>query len=169
MTCWARAGIGKRKPFRRNARSARAFRFLGRADLCDRHLTMSRSRDPLSKRELPEITMLDFPERLGQAIEEIERNLGLDYGLLLKLKVISQARTGERKTDKGIFGIRKGSGSLSYLIMNERETRFRLHEKGNEDWDITWIPKSVRDDLYTLYQRKQDGELIFSRDMRRTL
>lgn len=139
------------------------FRFLGRHDLCDRHLTMTKSRDPISVRRIPEIELNDFPIKYAKAIERLEGRYGWEMALALKLKTVSQMRTGNRKKETGIMGIRVGSGSQSYFVANGPDD-ISLHvlEKQREEWDITWIPGPIRQDLWDLYQKREPGDPLFS-------
>lgn len=137
------------------------FRYLGRHDLCDRHLTMTKSRDPKRVRRIPQISMTDFPRKLVECFDLMYRELGDEVETALMFKLVSQMRTG--KGDKGLMGIRVGSNGESYLIMSSPdEYRCSVLEKMNEQWDITWIPRDVRERLYKVYLERDESEKLFS-------
>jgi hypothetical protein len=138
------------------------FRFLGRRDLCDRYLTMTTSRDPVQIKRIPEIEMRDFPTHLASAIEEINVTKP-QIGLAVMLKLAGQLRTGVRAEGRGLMGIRVGSGHPSYIIMNgPDDVRIHVVEKMREEWDISWIPRSVRLRLWDHYQTRSLGEPLFT-------
>lgn len=133
------------------------FRFLGRSDINDKSLTMTNSRDPRSIRRIPQIEMMDFPSKVQACLNELN-----DYErLVIMFKIVTQMRTGDRKEERALEGMRKGSGK-SYLLM-DNEDSFRCHvvEKMREEWDITHIPKEIRKELYKLYLTREDGAYIF--------
>jgi len=143
------------------------FRFLGRRDLCDRYLTMSDSRDPRSIKRIPQIEMRDFPIQIQAMLDEIN-SLNPQIGLATEFKIVSQMRTGSRPDGRGLMGIRVGAGHSSYIIMNGPDD-FRVHvlEKLREEWDISWIPRRVRERLWSLYQQREAGEVLFSFSVRK--
>lgn len=154
-----------RKRIRRRKKLIRyIFRFLGREDICNRHLTMTRARDPVEVRELPEISFPDFPTKLERAISEIGARLGLEIATAIRLKIVTQMRTGSG--EKELMGLRVGGNGGSYLIMNDPDNwRMKILGKANEEWTITWIPSTVRRDLYELCTERGDGEHLFNFDL----
>lgn len=138
------------------------FRFMGRTDLNDRHLTTRKDKDPISVKRVPEISMLGFPSKLQKCIDWMNDNHGENIDLALRLKLSTLMRTGEPKDERGLLGLKKGSDSKSYLIMNDADNyRCSVLEKKNEDWDINWIPREVREQLYEKYVDTESGEFIF--------
>lgn len=143
----------------RKKRIRRFFAFLGRHDLNDRHLTMTKSRDPIAIRRVPIIESPDFPILFQKSIDAMPENMRIG----IMYKVLTQSRTGNLKTEKGFFGLKKNTGK-SYLSMTGSGVNdFRCHqlEKMNEEWDITYLPEIVRKGLWEIYQKIQDGEQIF--------
>lgn len=142
------------------------FRFLGRHDLCDRYLTMTQSRDPRPIRRIPQIEMIDFPETIEAFLDGLEE-IDPEMKVATMLKLTTQMRTGNKNKQRALMGITVGKGK-SYLIMNSPdEFRFRVLEKMREEWDITWLPRELREDLWELYQRRDPGEHLFSFTVRR--
>jgi len=138
------------------------FRFLGRHDLCDRYLTMTQSRDPRMIKRIPAIEMKDFPIKLEKTFEALNK-VDDEVGLAAEFKLISQMRTGVRSDGRGLMGIRVGTEYPSYIFMNGPDD-FRIHvlEKMREEYDITWIPRRVRERLWELYQQRKKGDYLFS-------
>ncbi|MBA7491400.1 hypothetical protein ES702_01945 [subsurface metagenome] len=137
------------------------FRFLGRHDLCDRYLTMTKSRDPIPIKRLPVIEMKEFPINVEAMLKGLEAR-NPDYRTASELKITSQMRTGKRADERGMMGIRVGSGTPSYLIMDgPDDIRFSVLEKMRENWDIVWIPRSLRLRLWELYQKRRAGDPLF--------
>jgi hypothetical protein len=138
------------------------FRFLGRHDLCDRYLTMTESRDPRYIRRIPQIEMREFPSQVQSMLDEINA-IDSQIGLATEFKIASQMRTGDRSEGRGLMGIRVGAGHPSYIIMNGPD-EFRCHvlEKMRKGWDITWLPRRVRERLWELYQQREVGDYLFS-------
>lgn len=137
------------------------FRFLGRHDLCDRYLTMTQSRDPRRIKRIPQIEMKDFPTKFQAMLDELNTR-NPQIGLATEFKTISQMRTGVRADGRGLMGIKVGAGNPSYIIMTgPDEIRIHVLEKMREEWDITWVPRRVRERLWTLYQKRSDGEPLF--------
>ena len=143
------------------------FRFLGRRDLCDRYLTMTDSRDPRNIKRIPQIEMHEFPVEVQSFFDEMNATND-QMGLGAEFKLISQMRTGDRGEGRGLMGLRVGAGHSSYIIMNGPD-EFRIHvlEKMKEEWDITWIPRRVRERLWELYQKREHGEYLFSFPVRK--
>ncbi len=142
------------------------FRFLGRRDLCDRYLTMTTSRDPRNVKRIPQIEMLGFPVNFQLVFDELN-SLNPQVGLAAEFKSCAGPRTGVRAEDRGLMGIKVGMGGPSYIVMDGPDS-FRIHvlEKMREEWDITWLPKRVRERLWELYQTREVGEPLFSFDVR---
>ena len=146
------------------------FRFLSRHDLLDRHLRLSRSRDPEPIRRIPQISLPDFPVKLQAAIEEFGRKKGDVCATLLKFKIVTQMRTGKRKEDRGLCGMVKGLDGDSYLHFIDVDTfRSQVKEKCDVVWPITWIPKPVREDLFEISERMEWGDYYYRYDMLRTV
>ena len=72
-------------------------------------------------------------------------------------------RTGVRSDGRGLMGIRIGTEYPSYIFMNGPD-EFRIHvlEKMREEYDITWIPRRVRERLWELYKQREKGDYLFS-------
>ena len=138
------------------------FRFLGRRDLCDRYLTMTQSRDPRAIKRIPQIEMRNFPTDLQAMFDELNE-IDDQVGLGAEFKLVGQLRTGSVKEGRGLMGIRVGADHPSYIIMNGPDD-FRIHvvEKMREEWDISWVPRRVRERLWNLYQTREPGDLLFS-------
>ena len=142
------------------------FRFLGRRDLCDRYLSMTQSRDPRNVKRIPQIGLLDFPQRFQGMLDELN-TLNPQVGLAVEFKLCSMMRTGVRSDERGLMGIRVGAGSQSYILMNgPDDVRIHVLEKMREEWDITWLPRRVRERLWSLYQQREIGDPLFSFDVR---
>ena len=137
------------------------FRFLGRMDLCDRYLTMSRSREPEVVREIPELTLLDFPTKLGMAIDMVEKNHGREYGTALRFKLVTQMRTG--RGERELMGMSVGKPNGTWLVMsNPEQFRGEIVGKGREKWILEWIPKRVREEVYKVYVQRERGDKLFT-------
>ena len=93
------------------------FRFLGRQDLCDRYLTMTRARDPEPIREIPELTLLDFPRMIDEALTYVLDHYGTQYYLALRFKLVSQMRTGDFHDERELFGLTCGDANGSWIMM----------------------------------------------------
>jgi len=154
-------GEDKKRIRTRKKHIRQLFIYLGRRDLCDRHLTMSNARDPRAIRRLPIIEMIDFPTKFAAAVE----SLPPEYRTAIKFKLVAQMRTGESKEERGFFGIRKGTAGRSYLYMSgstDEAVRCHVFEKMSEEWDITQIPESIREELLAIYEKTADGAFIFA-------
>lgn len=133
------------------------FRFLGRHDLADRHLTVSRSRDPKAHRDLAIIEMRDFPTKFTEFVNGLDEELKT----VVMFKTVAQMRTGSMSDNRGLSGLRKGEGQ-SYMIFNSLDDyRIKVYEKRGEMWDITQIPKEVRERIYKLYENTKEGDFVF--------
>lgn len=134
------------------------FRFLGRSDINDKSLTMSNARDPRRVRTLPPLEMTDFPLRFKDCLNDLTEY----QRLVVEFKLVTQMRTGKKMVERGLTGLRKNAGQ-SYLLMTDADN-YRCHvlEKMNEKWDVTHIPKQLRDKLFAHYQTIADGEYIFT-------
>ena len=151
--------IENRKRMRNRLKLIRfMFRYIGRMDLCDKYLTMTESKYPTNVRTVEQIEMDNFPTLLIKCVEQLEP---LDQ-LTVKCKLVFQGRTGRKVTEKGLSGLKRDTGE-SRLIMNSIDD-FRCHilEKRNEQWEITYIPRELRIQLYELYLTKKPGECIFT-------
>lgn len=154
-------GEDKKRIRTRKKHIRQLFIFLGRRDLCDRYLTMTNSRDPRSVRRLPVIEMLDFPTRFMKAVEELPP----EYQTAIKFKLVAQMRTGDAGEERGFYGIRKGTTGKSYLYMRgseDADVRCHVLEKMREEWDITQIPKTIREELLAIYEKTPEGAFIFA-------
>ncbi len=155
-------GDDKQRIRRRKKHIRQFFTFMGREDINNRFLTMTRSRDPVEVRDVPEITFLDFPQKLDKAFNIVGELCGEEYKTALMVKLVSQQRTGSEKEGRELFGVRVKETNHSYLIMqSEDEFSFKVHAKANENWIISWIPKEVRRRLYKLYESRDRGARLF--------
>jgi len=145
------------------------FRFLGRRDINDKHLTMSRAKDPLPIRTIPEISMLSFSKKLVTCIDEMTA-LDPIWGTFIKTKLIFMARTGELKNKygehRGMFGIIKQGTKDSWLIMEENEdktidVRGQILDKGRITWGISYFPETMRKEVFKVYKTRELGEGLF--------
>lgn len=143
------------------------FRFLGRSDINDRHLTMSDAKHPRNKRDIPEIAFIDFPLKFVKSIEECisyypdEQKDQVRLGLWFK--VSTQMRTGDLSDEREFFGIKKGTKSKSYIVMNSAtEYRIHVYAKRGEIWDIIWLPPRVSGWLFERYNQIDEGDQLFS-------
>lgn len=134
------------------------FKFLGRSDLNDRYMAMTQSRDPRAVKMIPEINSPDFPLKFMQCLDEMER-IDPDYGSAIRFKLCTQMRTGDRKSERAFFGIRVGSEGKSYALIDSPDV-FQIHvlEKMGEEWDISWLPRKVREEIYMLSRIKSSGD-----------
>ena len=138
------------------------FRFLGRRDLCDRYLTMTQSRDPRRIKRIPQIEMSEFPTLYQNFLDELN-SVNPQVGLAAEFKTTSQMRTGNRTDGRGLMGIHVGAGNPSYIVMNgPDDVRIGVVEKLRMGWDITWIPRRVRERLWALYQTRENGDPLFN-------
>lgn len=142
------------------------FRFLGRGDLNDRYLTMTQSRDPRNVKRIPEIENRNFPVQVQGMLDELNL-LNPQVGLASEFKICSAMRTGVRAEERGLMGLRVGSGSASYILMSgPDDIRIHVLEKMREEWEITWLPRRVRERLWDLYQQRELGEPLFTFEVR---
>lgn len=140
------------------------FRFLARQDICDMHLRMTASRDPIAVRTIPEIMLPEFPTLLCECVDEMTEIDPL-YGTIVKAKLVLQARTGTTRKERGFFGIRKIDGD-SYIIMPDPATlQGQIIDKGNQRWTITYMTPQISAELWPLYEKAQTGDLIFPRKL----
>jgi len=140
------------------------FRYLGRGDVNDSHLTMSDAKHPRAIRDVPEITQSNFPALFSECIEEMVCRLGNSVRLDIMLKLVSQMRTGSAKGEREFYGIKKGSDeSKTYLTMvSPEEYRFKVFAKRSEKWDIFWMPEIVRNLLWERYEKMNIGDNLAS-------
>lgn len=75
------------------------FRFLSRGDINDKFFTMSH-RDPRPKRNVPEISLSNFPAILDEAINEYEREYGFEASVFIRAKLVLQARA---RKGRGVY------------------------------------------------------------------
>jgi hypothetical protein len=159
-------GEDKQRIRRRKKNIRYLFRFLGRDDICTLHLRMKDGSDPREIRSVPEVSMTDFPLKLVKCIAHMgkmypatEDKLGGDE--IIEFKIVTQARTGKRNTEKDTWGLRTGSEGESYLLMNDvNEYQCRLFSKQNKYWDMIWMPRKVRESLWRIYKNKPIGSFI---------
>lgn len=140
------------------------FRFIGRQDLNDRYFTMSKSKDPIAKRELPVITNMNFPSKIDQLIGMVQKSLGEEYGLALRFKLVTMMRTGNRKAEREFLGMKRDTGKSWISFENEDRFKGKVLGKGREEWGLDWIPVTVRHDLFKLYSTRKEGEFLFDVD-----
>ena len=141
--------------------------FIGRGDLHSKYMSMSKTQDPEGVREVPQIEFLDFPLKLAKAISTFAEVHGTVEAAKYKLKIVTGLRTGEIKEERGWTGIKKRTGDKEYesfITFNNSADDFycSVLEKMAERWRITWIPKSIRDEIYKEYQRIGEGDPIVS-------
>jgi len=140
------------------------FIFLGRHDVCDRHLTIREARDPRSLRELPVLTSLAFPQRLERAKARVKEICGEEVETLLRFKIVTMMRTGRK--DKELMGLVKEGNNGNWIVMDSEDSyRIKISAKGREVWYISWIPKQVREGLYRLYNQTPSGSNLFNIDV----
>lgn len=136
--------------------------FLGRSDLNDRHLTMTKSRDRRSIKRVPQIETLEFPMLFDKALSAFRDKYGIKEYNKLRFKLCTGARTGDLKDERGWSGLRKITQETkhkSYMFFSGPD-EFQIHflEKMNEEWDINWLPKKVRYEVYEIYKDMEPGE-----------
>ena len=135
------------------------FRFLSRRDVADRHLTMSDSKHPRSKRRVAEISNTDFGKDWERIEERMVEELGEEIRLLLRFKICTQMRTGSYTDERELYGLKKGSESASYLYMTSpNDYQIHIFAKKMEEWDIIWMPLKVKEALWEKYQQMENGE-----------
>lgn len=141
------------------------FVFIGRDDLKDKYMSMSATQDPEGVREVPQIELIGFPLKLDEALLGYEKVWGTVEAAKMKLKIVSGLRTGELSEERGWTGIKKKGGSKdyeSYLVFDGGPDSFvcSVFEKMSERWRISWIPKSIRDELYKAWIDTAEGDPI---------
>lgn len=138
------------------------FTFLGRQDLNDRYLTMTKSRDPEPIREIPELTLIDFPRMIDEALSMVRDRHGDEYELALKFKIVSQMRTGDVSEGRELMGMTCGASTGTWITMSgPDEFRGQILAKGRERWVLQWVPKTIREKLWELYRTREAGERLF--------
>ena len=136
-------------------------RFLGRGDLNDNHLKISNSKHPRSKRKIPEISNTNFPLLYTECEDRVRALLGNEAVLDLRLKIVTQMRTGDKKDEREFYGIQKGTETKTYLNMvDANEYQFHVYAKKAEEWDVIWMPEWVRVALYERYLKLDRGDHI---------
>ena len=162
---WLEVFKDKKRRRGRKKHIRQLFIFLGRRDLCDQFLTMTQSRDPRPVRKVPQINSPMFPERIAKAISALE-GINPLYGLMCRFKKASLMRTGDRKEERGLFGLHKGSKTKSWIIMDDADHfQIEAYEKMGEEWAISWLPERVRNELWEHYQTVKLGEPLFNVSM----
>lgn len=154
-----------KKRLRRRLKDIRyIYRHMRRKDVCDSHLQMPETRAPRSKRKVPEITFLDFPAKLQKCIDLMVEKYGPEAELLLRFKICSQMRTGSENHERELFGLKVGDPECkSYIIMKDAsQWRSHIFAKKGEEWDLIWLPKEVREDLFRHYESREMGQTLFS-------
>ena len=153
-------GEDKKRLRRRKKLIRNIFRFLGRHDLCDRHLSMTLSREPEQTREIPDLTLLGFPQMLNEAIDRVEATLGHQQGTALRFKIATQMRTGAQERE--LLGITVGEPNGSWILMTSPdEFRGEILAKRKEKWVLQWLPLELRKELYALIQTRERGDKLF--------
>jgi hypothetical protein len=135
------------------------FRFLNRNDLCDIHLRMRKPRDTVAVRRIPEISMTDFPLKLEKVVDMMSVFYP-DAFLVIYGKIAQQVRTGKVGSGRELWGLTKGSDSSdSFIVMSDIDN-YRIHykAKGNEHWDIQWLPYEVRKRFWERYNKLEFGD-----------
>ncbi|RLI34250.1 hypothetical protein DRO53_04005 [Candidatus Bathyarchaeota archaeon] len=161
-------GNDKKRIRDRKVKIRQLFKFLGRTDVNDRWLYLGGDERPV--RELPVLANLDFPEKLERSIKRLEEEMGFEAGTCIRLKIVSLLRTGgtRKGEDKELFGLRKGGGNGTWLIMESPDVwKAQIKAKENLRWYLNWIPKPIRLELWEIYQKRADGEKIFQLDVNR--
>ena len=139
------------------------FRFLGRGDINDKHLKMSNSKHPRATRRVQEISNTNFPLIYNDMEDRLRSLLGNEAVLDLRLKIVTQMRTGTRKSEREFYGMCKGTDTKSYLTMvSPEEYQFHIFAKKSEEWDIIWMPQVVREGLFKRYEARKVGEQLAS-------
>lgn len=139
------------------------FRFLNRKDIADKNLRMDNTKNPRSKRRVPEISQIEFGQKWQEIEDLVVKELGEVARLMMRFKICTQMRTGDKKDEREFYGIRKGSESRSYLFM-ESADRYQstIFAKKSEEWSLLWLPKWVKDNLWEHYQTIPRGETLWS-------
>jgi len=137
------------------------FKFLGRGDLNDKYLTMRQSRDPRSVKKIPETNSPTFPLKIIECLYEMEK-IDMNFGRAIRFKLCTQMRTGDRKAERAFFGIKIGSAGKSYAYIESVDV-FQIHvlEKMGEEWDISWLPRKVREEIYMLSKIRKNGDPLW--------
>jgi integrase len=143
------------------------FVFINRDDLKEKYMSMSATQDPEGVREVPQLEFIDFPLKLDKAISAFEKIYGVCDAALIKWKITSGLRTGDKNEERGWVGIRKKAGDenyKSYIFFDGDPDKMvcSVFEKMSEQWRINWIPSSIRKELYKIYQRTAEGDSIVS-------
>lgn len=147
----------------RKKRIRQLFTFLGRQDINDRYLTMTKSRDPEPIREIPELTLIEFPKMIDEALNMVRHRFGAEYETALKFKIVTQMRTGNVAEGRELMGMTCGTSTGTWITMTDPdEFRGQILAKGRERWVVQWIPTEVRRQLWEVYQKRETGEHLFS-------
>lgn len=139
------------------------FRFLGRSDINDKHLTMKQSRDPVQKREIPEITQTSFPAKFDACIKMMG-DINPEYATTIRTKVVTMLRSGNPEAERGIYGLKKLDGKC-WISMEQApdglQYQGKLFDKGSISWALNRLTDSVAAEVFKIYERRETGETIF--------
>ena len=135
--------------------------FLKRSDLNDQYMTMRQSRDPRPVKKIPEINSPQFPLLFVKCLEEMVK-VHDEYGAGIRFKLCTQMRTGDRKAERAFFGIRVGTVGKSYAFIESPDV-WQIHvlEKQGNQWDMSWLPRKVREEIYMFSKTKNNGDPLF--------
>ena len=138
------------------------FKFLRRGDLNDNYMSMTQSRDPRSVERIPEINDPGFPLKFTECLNEMEK-IDPNFARAIRFKLCTQMRTGNRKAERGLFGIRKGTEAKSYAYFGSADN-YQIHvlEKMGEEWDIGWLPSEVKAEVFELWKTKEVGDPLWN-------
>ena len=126
------------------------FKFLGRGDLNDEYMAMRQSRDPRPVKKIPEINSPTFPLKFIECLKEMEK-IHDEFGAGIRFKLCTQMRTGDRKAQRAFLGIKVGTEGKSYAFIESPDV-WQIHvlEKQGNQWDMSWLPRKVREEIYML-------------------
>jgi hypothetical protein len=130
---------------------------------------MTKSKDPINKRDIPAITDMTFPSKIDQLIASITEKLGKEYGLAIRFKLVTMMRTGNRKTEREFLGLKRDTGKSWISFENEDRFKGKILAKGREEWGLDWIPKDIRKEVYELYLTRKQGDFLFNIDEKQLL
>jgi len=143
------------------------FRFIGRRDLCDRHLTMKASKDKVNVKRVPEISFVDFPIAFQRCIDEMEK-VNPRWATFIKSKLVFMARTGEGSDSRGMCGLRKDGGGQSWLSISPHETGLQLLgeivDKGTIRWPINYFPTGMKKEFYERAYKTTESNAFFFKE-----
>jgi hypothetical protein len=140
--------------------------FIGRPDLQAKYMSMSKTQDPEGIREVPQLEDINFPLNLDKAISAFREVYGTVEAAKIQLKIVTGIRSGDRGEERGWAGIRKRNGDIQYesYITFSSPDRFvcSVLEKMAERWRITWIPSSIKKEIYKEWLQLEEGEPIIT-------